>query len=130
MGRDTTKVYIGTYPHPAGMIGLHLMLDGVMRAPVSSETVESILRELPGRIGMKIIAGPVIVEGNACNPGWTGFVVIDKSHIAIHTFIEGNRISIDVYSCQPFDAEEVERYLNEKISLTRVNKRVINRSEA
>ena len=32
MGRDTTKVYIGTYPHPAGMIGLHLMLDGVMRA--------------------------------------------------------------------------------------------------
>jgi S-adenosylmethionine decarboxylase len=112
------------------MIGLHLMLDGVMRAPVASETVESILHELPGRIGMKIIAGPVIVEGNACNPGWTGFVVIDKSHIAIHTFTEGNRISIDVYSCQPFDADEVEHYLNEKISLTRVNKRVVNRSEA
>lgn len=112
------------------MIGLHLMLDGVMRAPVTSELVGSILRELPGRIGMKIIAGPVVVEGNPCNPGWTGFVVIDKSHIAIHTFTEGNRISIDVYSCQLFDADEVERYLNEKIALTRVNKRVVNRSEA
>ena len=127
---DVTKVYTGHILHPAGMIGLHLMLDGVMYAPVASETVESILLELPGKIGMKIIAGPVIVEGNECNPGWTGFVVIDKSHIAIHTFTEGNRISIDVYSCQPFDVGEVERYLHKKVSLTRVNKRVINRSEA
>ncbi len=112
------------------MIGLHLMLDGVMRAPVTRELVDSILRELPGRIGMKIIAGPVVVEGNSCNPGWTGFVVIDKSHIAIHTFTEGDRISIDVYSCQPFDADEVERYLRAKISLTRVNKHFLTRSEA
>jgi S-adenosylmethionine decarboxylase len=79
---------------------------------------------------MKIIAGPVVVEGNPCNPGWTGFVVIDKSHIAIHTFTEGDRISIDVYSCQPFDADEVERYLRAKISLTRVNKHFLTRSEA
>ena len=111
------------------MIGLHLMLDGVMQSLVSRELLETILGELPGRIGMKILAGPVVVEGNSCNPGLTGFVIIDKSHIAIHTFTEGNRISIDVYSCQPFDAYEVERFLNGKISLKRVNRRVINRSE-
>jgi S-adenosylmethionine decarboxylase len=112
------------------MIGLHLMLDGVMQEPVTRETVDAILRELPGRIGMKILAGPVVVAGHPINPGWTGFVVIDKSHIAIHTFTEGNRISIDVYSCQPFDADEVERYLNGKIGLTRVNKHIMTRSEA
>ena len=112
------------------MIGLHLMIDGVMGTPVTRELVYSILRELPSRIGMKIIAGPIVVEGNPNNPGWTGFVVIDKSHIAIHTFTEGDRISIDVYSCQPFNAGEVERYLNERIALTRVNKKVITRSEA
>lgn len=112
------------------MIGLHLMLDGVMREPVTSETVDAILRELPGRIGMKILAGPVVVAGHPINPGWTGFVVIDKSHIAIHTFTEGNRISIDLYSCQPFDADEVERYLRGKIGLTRVNRHLLDRSEA
>ncbi len=112
------------------MIGLHLMLDGIMRVPVTRETVDAILRELPGNIGMKILAGPIVVAGHDCNPGWTGFVVIDKSHIAIHTFTEGNRISIDVYSCQPFDTDEVERYLNNKIGITHVNKYVINRSEA
>ena len=111
------------------MIGLHLILDGVMREPVTRETVDTILHELPGRIGMKILAGPVVVAGHPINPGWTGFVVIDKSHIAIHTFTEGNRISIDVYSCQPFDADEVERYLNGKIDLIRANRHLLTRSE-
>jgi S-adenosylmethionine decarboxylase len=101
-----------------------------MRQPVTRETVDAILHELPSRIGMKILAGPIVVAGHDCNPGWTGFVVIDKSHIAIHTFTEGSRISIDVYSCQPFDAGEVERYLDSKIGLTRVNKKVVNRSES
>ncbi len=112
------------------MIGLHLMLDGVMKEEVTRDMVDAILHELPGRIDMKILAGPVVVAGHDCNPGWTGFVVIDKSHISIHTFTEGSRISIDVYSCQPFDAGEVERYLKSKIGLKRINKRLINRSEA
>ncbi len=112
------------------MIGLHLMLDGIMREPVTEELVNSILLELPGRIGMKILVGPIVVAGHPINPGWTGFVVIDKSHISIHTFTEGSRISIDVYSCQPFDAEEAENYLRGRIGLSRVNKRVITRSEA
>ena len=112
------------------MIGLHLMLDGVMSEPISHETVDLILQELPGRIGMNILAGPVVVAGHPLNPGWTGFVVIDMSHIAIHTFTEGNRISIDVYSCQPFEVSEVECYLKSKIGLTRVNSHVLTRSES
>jgi len=112
------------------MIGLHLMLDGIMLKPITEELVDSILHELPGRIGMKILVGPVVVAGHPVNPGWTGFVVIDKSHISIHTFTEGSRISIDVYSCQPFDTEEVESYLRGRIDLSRVNKRIVTRSEA
>jgi S-adenosylmethionine decarboxylase len=112
------------------MIGLHFMLDGVVREPVTRELIDFILHELPGRIRMEILAGPVVVAGNSTNPGWTGFVVIDNSHIAIHTFTEGGRVSIDVYSCQPFDVNEVEKFLKSEITLTRVNKRTISRSEA
>jgi len=101
-----------------------------MHEQVTRELMDTILHELPGRIGMKILAGPVIVAGHSLNPGWTGFVVIDKSHVSLHTFTEGNRISIDVYSCQPFDVNEVEKFLKGKIGLMRVKKRVISRSEA
>ncbi len=112
------------------MIGLHLMLDGVMRSPVGPDTVEGVLRELPGRIGMRIIAGPVVVEGDPSNPGWTGFVVIDKSHISIHTFTEGSRVSVDVYSCKSFESGEVEDYLKKRLGLSRVSKKLLTRSEA
>jgi S-adenosylmethionine/arginine decarboxylase-like enzyme len=112
------------------MIGLHLMLDGVMLHPADNRIVESILLELPGRINMKILAGPVVVAGHPENPGWTGFVVIDKSHIALHTFTKSNRISIDVYSCESFDADEVETYILGKIGVKRISRRLVVRSEA
>ena len=83
------------------MIGLHFMLDGVMREPVTRELMDSILHELPGRIGMKILAGPVVVAGHSTNPGGQASLSLTKSHIAIRTFTEGRSNNIDVYSCQP-----------------------------
>jgi len=112
------------------MIGLHLIMDGVTEAPVDRETIERILLELPGRIGMSILAGPVVVRGRPDNPGWTGFVVIDKSHISVHAFDEGNRISVDVFSCLSFDADEVRSHVEQKLKLTRLNVRLLTRIEA
>ena len=97
------------------MIGLHLMVDGIYTRPVGRDTVERILRELPGLIDMSILLGPYVVEGVPGNPGWTGFVVIDKSHISVHTFTETRTVSVDVYSCKPFDAEAALAYLQHAI---------------
>ena len=112
------------------MIGLHLLLDGIMTSQIGKADLEIILNELPGRIGMHILAGPIIVEGVKENPGWTGFVIIDKSHISIHTFNDGNRISVDVFSCKPFETDSVLEYLKHKIAMTLVRSQCIERSEA
>jgi S-adenosylmethionine decarboxylase len=112
------------------MIGLHLTMDGVTDSPVDGVAIEKILRELPGRIGMSILAGPVVVRGRTGNPGWTGFVVIDKSHISIHTFDEGGRVSVDVFSCKPFNADEVQSYVESKLRLMRLIVRLVTRTEA
>ena len=111
------------------MIGVHLMLDGVFEPPLGEEEITEILLDLPSEIDMKILAGPMVVRGSEENPGWTGFVIIDKSHIAIHTFEEGSRVSMDVFSCRPFDGEMVLRYINERISLKNCNTRFVERSE-
>ena len=111
------------------MIGLHLIIDGISVEPVIKSTVNDILNELPGRIGMKILAGPLVVAGKPENPGWTGFVIIDKSHISIHTFSNGNLISIDVFSCVQFDVNEVKQYLLKKLNLNKLNIQLIHRSE-
>jgi S-adenosylmethionine decarboxylase len=111
------------------MIGLHLIIDGVFEPPLDRETVEALLSELPGVIGMHILHGPEVVRGCPENPGWTGFVIIDKSHISIHTFDVGSSVSVDVFSCQPFDAEEARRFIEGKIVFRKLRMRTLTRSE-
>lgn len=109
------------------MIGLHLMVDGLVEEQVSMETVELVLRELPGLIGMSILDGPHVVEGVPENPGWTGFVIIDKSHISVHTFTETSTVSVDVFSCKPFNAEMAVSYLRGHIRFSEVTTRTLTR---
>ncbi len=111
------------------MIGYHLIVDGAYSNSPNSEDLETILSELPGKIGMNILAGPLVVKGCPENPGWTGFVIIDKSHISIHTFDEGNRISLDVFSCQLFEENSVMNYIHGKIQFSKFRVRFIERNE-
>jgi S-adenosylmethionine/arginine decarboxylase-like enzyme len=111
------------------MIGFHLIIDGILRNPIGRKEIEYLLKDLPAEIGMKILAGPLVVEGSSKNPGWTGVVVIEKSHIAIHSFDEGSKASIDVYSCRPFEKDLVIRYLDNHIEFRKVNTRMLIRSE-
>ena len=111
------------------MIGVHLIIDGVLHHNVDEEVGRRILTELPALIGMKVLAGPYVVEGVPENPGWTGFVIIDKSHISIHTFYEGNKVSIDVFSCKTFDEGVVVRYLEEHLPFKKMNTRMLERAE-
>jgi S-adenosylmethionine decarboxylase len=109
------------------MIGLHLMVDGIIKGKVDEGEIARVLRELPAEIGMRILWGPLIVKGGPENPGWTGFVIIEKSHISIHTFEVGGLISIDIYSCRPFDEGAVLRYLESRLPLERLSSRTVVR---
>ena len=111
------------------MIGFHLMMDGVFRRPLGRETLERLLSELPGVIGMNILYGPVVVKGEPENPGWTGFVIIDKSHISVHTFDESASVSVDIFSCKEFDGEAAMAYVKGLVTFENLNVRLLERSE-
>lgn len=70
-----------------------------------TKRLEDFLTTLPGKIGMHILHGPVVVTGVPENPGLTGFVIIDFSHISIHTFTETGQAFIDIFSCKPFQED-------------------------
>lgn len=65
------------------------------------------LTAFPEKIGMHILKGPVLAHGIAENPGISGFVIIDYSHISVHTFAAYHEALIDVFSCKPYDKETV-----------------------
>ncbi len=63
------------------------------------------LRGLPSVIGMHVLKGPVTATGIAANPGLSGFVIIDYSHISVHTFTQYREALVDIFSCKPYDKE-------------------------
>lgn len=114
--------------------GLHLTIDGYgcsEKALGDMEHVFKILDELPGHMGMHKIITPYVVKANENDKkdpgGFSGFVMIQESHISVHTFPKRRFVSIDVYSCTNFDTKEVERYLTNAFGIRECETNVIVR---
>ncbi len=97
--------------------GMHLMLylyDCMPEVLNDNELVLNILHTLPRRLGMKTLMDPVaaFVEPNEERDqgGWSGFAMIQESHISIHTFIKRRFVTIDVYSSKEFDTKYIIDY--------------------
>ena len=100
--------------------GFHLTLDLYGCDPAAlacMETCYRALAELPGLIGMKPLSPPFVVRSDGTeakggiDPGGnTGFIIIEQSHISLHTFVKRGFVSIDVYSCKAFDREAAVTY--------------------
>lgn len=90
--------------------GSHLMLRAQRVARPdqldNSETVSTFLRDLVGRIGMKILDGPLTASepGDQEHYGYSSVVILQESHAAIHTYPLLGQFFLDVFSCRPFDA--------------------------
>lgn len=79
--------------------------------------VKKILDILPKKLGMKKLMEPCVLfaqpNGRKDPGGWSGFVMIQESHISIHTFIKRKFVTIDVYSCKEFDKDEAIKFFAE-----------------
>lgn len=69
---------------------------------MNKKELKKILKTLPSVIHMNVLKGPFIAEGVVQNPGLSGLVIIDFSHISIHTFTEYSEALVDIFSCRPF----------------------------
>ncbi len=76
--------------------------------------IVKVLGDLPRKMGMQRLIVPRVVrapDNGLKDPGgWSGFVIIQESHISIHTFPRRRFVSIDVYSCKDFNPRPIRRY--------------------
>jgi len=90
------------------------------------DLVSKAIRDIAKLCKMKVLHGPVVMEGMPINPGLTGFAIIDFSHISIHTFVPSNEICVDIFSCKDFNRNIVEKYVKEAFKLDRATTRIID----
>jgi S-adenosylmethionine decarboxylase len=86
--------------------------------------LEGFLKELPGIIGMTILKGPEVVIGTPDNPGITGFVIINFSHISVHTFTSHGQALVDIFSCREFDQEKAENFVLEYFKVSKESAKI------
>lgn len=98
--------------------GVHLMLEAYNCSPRmlrDANIAYKILDELPEKIHMTKMTLPYVVftPGNDHKDpgGWSGFVIIQESHISLHTFVKRRFVTVDVYSCKEFDTKVTVEYL-------------------
>jgi len=115
--------------------GEHLTIDGYggdKEILNNKDVVYSILDELPGKIGMNKLSEPAIFKAPSNEKkdpgGWSGFVVIQESHISIHTFPARGFVSADVYTCRNgLDTKFVMEYFKDTFRLKDIEKHFIKR---
>lgn len=106
-------------------MGKHLILDvhsNDYERMNNKDFVRDFLNKCVELINMRKLIEPVVVEGATYNPGVTGFVIIETSHISIHTFSNVSRFNMDIYSCKTFDPESVKSFVLESFQQSRILK--------
>lgn len=115
--------------------GEHLMIDGYggdENKLNDKELVLFCLNDLLDKTGMHPLSSPEVyfAKGNELKDpgGWTGFVVIEESHISIHTFPKRKFVSIDVYTCKNgLETDSIIKYFTEKFDLQDVETNFVKR---
>ncbi|MHC4337329.1 MAG: adenosylmethionine decarboxylase [Planctomycetota bacterium] len=55
--------------------------------------------------------------GHDSPPGCTVFVMLDESHVAVHTYAEEGKMAIDVFTCGNTDAQAIAEQVKADLKL-------------
>ena len=102
--------------------GLHLIVDGLMRKPLSLEDIDGFLLGCALVIDMTVIDGPTVYDHG---DHLTGVIVIAQSDIIIH--IKGRAVCLDIFSCMTFDEKLALRYAERFLDLVSFHAQRIQR---
>lgn len=91
--------------------GIHLMFDAIdcdTDVLDDANLLYELLDMLPSKLKMRPMIKPYIVKtlGNTKRDpgGWSGFILIEESHISFHTFVKKGFVTVDIYSCKKFNS--------------------------
>ena len=113
--------------------GQHLILDGYgcnREKLMDLDFIYHFLSEYPDQIEMTKIMPPYVFKYYAPVPedwGISGFVIIAESHISIHTFPEKLYMSVDIFSCKPFDVDKAVEDISRLFEVQKSEIRILDR---
>ena len=88
---------------------------------ITKKEMKDFLVELSELLNLNILLGPLVTDGTV-KPGMTGVLVIEESHITVHTFTDHpNEFWLDILSCKPFDQQEVIDFFTDRFNFKKIS---------
>ncbi|QQV01597.1 MULTISPECIES: adenosylmethionine decarboxylase [Chryseobacterium] len=110
-------------------IGYHTIWD-IYGCNIQKSSFVPEIKEILNKVVEELNLGKVQEAYKQFHPfGATGFILLEESHISIHTWPEKEFAAIDVFSCKPFDTEKINSILKDFFETNEINTKVITRGE-
>ncbi len=90
-----------------------LIVEGIFRADVSRQYVESFLKKLSEVLRMHPILEPITFSPTRFHQGFAGFLAWEESGVSIYTWIPQHFFTLDIYSCKPLDTGKTVEFVRE-----------------
>ena len=109
---------------------MHIILDcyGVSRDVCLDDKrlLETVVRAANSS-GATIINTSRYRFGHDSPPGCTVFVMLDESHVSVHTYADVGKMAIDVFTCGDTDAQAIAERLKTQLELNDCVEKMIER---
>jgi len=106
-------------------VGSHLIIDlWTERSLNDSNYIESILKDCVEKIGATLLSSHF---HNFCPIGVTGVLILEESHISIHTWPEYNYAAIDIFTCRNIKSDNAIAILKKSFDPTKIRIQKIQR---
>jgi S-adenosylmethionine decarboxylase len=111
--------------------GTHIMLllSNVKNRDVldSPKGLCDFLRDLVAKVGMRVLDGPraATESGDSEKYGHSAVIILYESHAAVHTYPVRGSLFLDLFSCKPFDDEDVISACHEFLGEFEVSERLL-----
>lgn len=112
--------------------GVHYIVDAFQcKGPLDDvKIIKKLLKDLVKMVGMKELSKPSVIFYKAkkdINSGVTGIILLNESHISIHTYSNRNEFYFDLFSCRPYDAEIIRKHLKKIFKIGKMKEKTIRR---
>ena len=113
----------------------HVLVDLYGCDPVrlaDQAVLHELLATYPARLGMEAVS-PVSLRhisatSDPRDAGHSGFIIIATSHVSLHAWPPYGMLNLDLFSCEPFDAETALAAAVDAVGATDVEMRVVERA--
>lgn len=119
---DSPQLVLGDDPMPdlaPGILRQRLVVEGLVEATIGEEAIVAYLRTLSDVCDMELLTEPV--THRSPRYGWAGWVHWEASGAHFYAWDEPAQFfSVDIYTCQAFDAAKVIDFTAAFFGTTRV----------